>query len=88
MKKHEAGQSKAAIRKNADFFAENDWYKSNQGRLETYPIVAESAAHEMKSADRILDIGNGGIFLFPIDHISFVEAIDLFVDESFSCPTP
>lgn len=84
MKKQEAGQSNAAIRKNADFFAENNWYKSNQGRLETYRLIAESAAHEVKTANRVLDIGNGGIFLFPIDHIPRVEAIDLFVDQSFS----
>jgi hypothetical protein len=84
MKKQEAGQSNAAIRKNADFFAGNDWYKSNQGRLETYRLIAESAAHEVKTAHRVLDIGNGGIFIFPIDHIPRVEAIDLFVDQSFS----
>jgi hypothetical protein len=88
MKKQEAGQSKAAVRKNADFFAENDWYKSNQGRLETYRLIAEAAAHEVKSAIRILDIGNGGIFVFPIDHIPCVDAIDLFVDKSFSVQHP
>jgi SAM-dependent methyltransferase len=88
MKKQEAGQSSAAVRKNADFFAGNDRYKSSQGRLQTYRLIAESAAHEVKNADRILDIGNGGIFLFPIDHISRVEAIDLFVDKSFSVRHP
>jgi hypothetical protein len=88
MKKHEAGQSNTAIRKNAEFFAENDWYKSNQGRLEIYRLIAESAAQEVRTATRILDIGNGGIFIFPIDHIPHVEAIDLFVDESFSVRHP
>jgi hypothetical protein len=88
MKKNQAGQSNAAIRKNADFFAENEWYKWNQGRLATYRLIAESAAHEMKQANRILDIGNGGIFAFPIDHISRVEAIDLFVDKTFSIRHP
>jgi SAM-dependent methyltransferase len=88
MKKQEAGQSNSAIRKNADFFAENDWYKSNQERLATYRLIAESAAHELKTANRILDIGNGGLFAFPIDHIARVEAIDLFVDKSFSDQHP
>lgn len=82
MKKNEAGQSNAAIRKNADFFAENDWYKSNQGRLEIYRLIADSAAQEVQTANSVLDIGNGGIFIFPIDHIPHVEAIDLFVDKS------
>jgi len=84
MKKPEAGQPNVAIRKNAEFFAENDWYKSNQGRLEMYRLIAEAATQEVKTANSLLDIGNGGIFIFPIDHIALVEAIDLFVDESFS----
>ena len=88
VKKSEAGQCNATIRKNVDFFAENDWYRSNQGRLATYRLIAESAAHEVKKANRILDIGNGGIFAFPIDHISRVEAIDLFVDKTFSIRHP
>ncbi len=50
MKKQEAGQTNVAIRKNAEFFAENDWYKSNQGRLEMYRLIAESAAEEVKTA--------------------------------------
>jgi SAM-dependent methyltransferase len=88
MKKNEAGQSNAAMRKNADFFAENDWYKSNQGRLEIYRLIADSAAQEVQTANSVLDIGNGGIFIFPIDHIPHIEAIDLFVDESFSARYP
>ncbi len=88
MKKQEAGQTNVAIRKNAEFFAENDWYKSSQGRLEMYRLIAESAAKEVKTAKQLLDIGNGGIFIFPIDHIPRVEAIDLFVDESFSARYP
>lgn len=88
MKKQEAGQSNATIRKNAKFFADNHWYKSNQGKLEIYRLIAESAAEEVRTARQILDIGNGGIFIFPIDHIPKVEAIDLFVDESFSARHP
>ena len=88
MKKQEAGQPNVEARKNAEFFAENDWYKSNQSRLEMYRLIAEAAAQEVRTAKSILDIGNGGIFIFPIDHIPLVEAIDLFVDESFSARYP
>jgi 2-polyprenyl-3-methyl-5-hydroxy-6-metoxy-1,4-benzoquinol methylase len=80
----EAGQNKEALEKNAAFFAENEWYKSNQNRLETYRLIAEAATHEVESAERLLDIGNGGVFIFPIDHIPHVEAIDVFVEESFA----
>jgi len=84
MRTPEAGQNREALQKNADFFAENEWYKSNQNRLETYRLIAEAAAHEVETAEHLLDIGNGGVFIFPIDHIPHVEAIDVFVEESFA----
>lgn len=84
MKRSEVGQSDIAIRKNAAFFAENDWYKSNQSRLEVYRLIADSASHEVENSRRLLDIGNGGVFIFPIEHIPHVEAIDLFLEESFA----
>jgi SAM-dependent methyltransferase len=80
----EPGQDKQALRQNAAFFAGNDWYKSNQYRLEIYRLIADAASHEVEMAQRLLDIGNGGVFIFPIDHIPHVEAIDVFVEESFS----
>lgn len=84
MNSSEVGQNEEALRKNAAFFAENQWYKSNQNRLETYRLIANAAAHEIEAAKSLLDIGNGGVFICPIDHIPHVEAIDVFVDESFS----
>ena len=82
--KYPEGQSEGSVQKNADFFAANEWYKSNQARLEIYRLIANSATHETEHSRRLLDIGNGGIFIYPIDHIPFVEAVDIFVEESFS----
>jgi SAM-dependent methyltransferase len=82
------GQNAEALEKNASFFADNDWYKSTQNRLETYRLIAESAAHEVKGSERLLDVGNGGVFIFPIEHIPQVEAIDLFVEDSFTTRYP
>ena len=84
MNRSEAGQNQEALQKNAAFFAENEWYKSNQNRLEIYRLIADSAAHEVESSQRLLDIGNGGVFIFPIKHIPHVEAIDVFIEDSFS----
>ena len=88
MKKQEAGQSNAAIRKNADFFAGNDRYKSNQSRLETYRLIAESAADEVKTANHILDIGNGGIFIFSDRPHSSSRSNRSFRRQVFLCPAP
>jgi SAM-dependent methyltransferase len=45
--------------------------------------MACSATHETEQSQRLLDIGNGGIFIYPIDHIPSVEAVDIFVESSF-----
>jgi SAM-dependent methyltransferase len=81
-------QNEKSVVKNQDFFAENELYKSLQGELELYQFIANSAAHETAGARRLLDIGNGGVFIFPIDHIPDIEAIDIFVEASFSARYP
>jgi SAM-dependent methyltransferase len=78
-----AKQSESAAQKNAEFFADNQWYKNTQNRLELYRLMACSAAHETEQSRRLLDIGNGGIFIYPIDHMQSVEAVDIFVEASF-----
>lgn len=82
------GQDEEALRKNAAWFAENEQYKSNQSRLETYRLIADSASHEVENARHLLDIGNGGVFIFPIGHIARIEAIDVFVEEAFTVRYP
>ena len=64
------------------------WYKSNQAELEIYRFMAMSAARETRHSQRLLDIGNGGVFTFPIAHIPEVVAIDVFVEEDFKTRYP
>jgi SAM-dependent methyltransferase len=88
LKNSGAAQNVQALEKNASFFADNDWYKVTQNRLETYRLIAESAYHEVQGSKRLLDIGNGGVFIFPIEQIPQVEAVDVFVEESFTSRYP
>jgi SAM-dependent methyltransferase len=81
-------QNEKSVAKNQDFFADNELYKTLQSELEIYQFIARSAAHETIGAKRLLDIGNGGVFIFPIDHIPDVEAIDIFVEENFKLRYP
>lgn len=80
----EAGQQSTAREKNAAFFADNDAYKSAQKRLETYRYIALAASHETEDSKALLDIGNGGVFEYPIDHIRRIVAIDVFVERDFA----
>jgi SAM-dependent methyltransferase len=84
----ETSQAAASIAKNQEFFANNDWYKTLQGELELYRFIALSAAHETRNARRLLDVGNGGVFIFPIGHIPEVHAIDIFVEDDFRSRYP
>lgn len=81
-------QDARSIETNREYFADNDWYKKTQAELELYRFIALSAAHETASARRLLDIGNGGVFIFPIAHIPEVEAIDLFIESTFAARYP
>ena len=83
-----AGQNQNALDKNRDWFADNEWYKSKQAELELYRFISLSAARETRHSRRLLDIGNGGVFTFPIAHIPEVVAIDVFVEEDFKTRYP
>jgi SAM-dependent methyltransferase len=87
-KEPQARQSELAAQKNAEFFGDNEWYKKTQSQLELYRLIANSVAHETEQSRRLLDIGNGGIFIYPIDHIPSVEAVDIFVEASFPARYP
>lgn len=73
---------------NQQFFKDNDSYKLIQEELEYYKLIAKSAAHETKTAKCLLDIGNGGVFIYPIDHIPEVTAIDIFIEDYFESRYP
>jgi len=77
-------QTQLAAKKNRDFFADNDHYKDIQSELEHYKFIALSARNGIAGAGNLLDIGNGGVFIYKIDDVPSVTAIDIFVEESFS----
>lgn len=77
------GQETRSLTSNAQWFADNETYKSAQEDLELYRFIALAAAHETEGSRALLDIGNGGIFAYPISHIPRVVAIDVFVEDDF-----
>ena len=80
----QADQSDRSVSENAQWFADNDFYKSTQHQLELYRFIAMAAAHETAATKTLLDIGNGGLFAYPIAHIDRVVAIDVFVESTFA----
>jgi len=76
-------QNKKSELKNKNFFSENNTYKSIQGDLATYKLISLTAKRETEKSKRLLDIGNGGVFIYPISHIPDVHACDIFVEKDF-----
>jgi len=76
-------QNKKAELKNKNFFSENNAYKSIQGDLATYKLISLTAKRETERSKRLLDIGNGGVFIYPTSHIPDVHACDIFVEKDF-----
>lgn len=77
-------QNESALEKNKEFFADNKEYKTIQSELEHYRFIALSAAESVTHSRSLLDVGNGGLFIYPIEHIPHVVAIDLFVEDDFA----
>jgi SAM-dependent methyltransferase len=77
-------QLELAVKKNQEFFANNDEYKSVQSELEHYKLLALTATEAVRNAVHLLDIGNGGIFVYPVAPFKRVVAVDIFVEPDFS----
>jgi len=77
-------QTDMAAEKNRDFFADNDDYKLIQAELEHYRFISLSATEAVRGTHRLLDIGNGGVFVYSIVGIPSIVAIDIFVEQSFA----
>ena len=76
-------QNQKAKQKNKNFFSENKTYKSIQGDLAIYKLISLTAKRETEKSKRLLDIGNGGVFIYPTSHIPDVSACDIFVEKDF-----
>lgn len=79
-------QTEDSIKRNADFFNNNTRYEQLQERLEIYQLIRLSVQREVDTAQRLLDIGNGGFFNYEIDHISQVVACDLMLENEQKAP--
>jgi cyclopropane fatty-acyl-phospholipid synthase-like methyltransferase len=79
----EARQDAPAAAANAEYFADNGRYKQTQRILELYRFIALAASHETEHTRTLLDIGNGGLFGYPIAHIPRIVAVDIFVEKDF-----
>jgi SAM-dependent methyltransferase len=76
------GQSSLSLRANRDFFLKNiESYKQKVETIDSYRLIREHITSLVSGADRMLDIGNGGVFAYDSERVREIIALDLFFDQ-------
>lgn len=73
---------------NAKFFNDNDRYLQSVSQLETYRNIRNVLETALSGSERLLDIGNGGVFDYPLDVAKEIVGVDLFVGEAAETRLP
>ena len=64
---------------NADFFASGK-HARDSARLDTFRFIWAAIERELGAVERLLDVGNGGVFGYDTSAIGEIVAVDLFLD--------
>lgn len=83
-----AEQDRHIAAQNAAWFAENSAYAERVGRLKTYQNIRAVIDREIDGTQRLLDVGNGGVFDYDVHRAREIVAVDLFVDEQVAASLP
>ena len=74
-----SGQDSSATRQNAEFFA-REKHARDAAELDTYRLIREAISREVTGIDRLLDVGNGGVFEYDTTLVGKIVAVDLFLE--------
>lgn len=84
-------QTDRSVAKNKSFFGKHrDEYDKNVQELDTYKAIRGSINETLPGIDRLLDIGNGGVFDYETNIVGSIVALDLFFNDlpaSFTYPS-
>ncbi len=75
------GQDQASATKNAGYFDANERYAKKVGALEVYRNIRSAIDPEIVGSQRLLDVGNGGVFDYDTSLAERIVGVDLFLDE-------
>jgi SAM-dependent methyltransferase len=73
------GQDERSARLNAEFFGEEK-YGTQVAELDSYRFTRRAINREVAGFDRLLDVGNGGVFEYETGAVGSIVAVDLFLD--------
>jgi SAM-dependent methyltransferase len=75
---------KSIAEKNKEWFKENEFYSDFVKNNQTYKNIRHELDLEVKGIEKLLDIGNGGVFNYNTSLVKEIYAVDLFFDEHSS----
>jgi SAM-dependent methyltransferase len=75
----DTGQDAASAAKNAAFFDNNSAYATSIATLTTYRNIRKAVNAEIAGVDRLLDVGNGGVFDYDLTLAGEIVGVDLFL---------
>jgi SAM-dependent methyltransferase len=73
---------------NERFFADNAAYARRVSELETYRNIRTALNRELSGIERLLDVGNGGVFDYDTSLVPQIVAVDLFLDAGMAVRFP
>jgi SAM-dependent methyltransferase len=74
-------QTDMSINKNISFFQSNlQAYRNKVNKVDTYVTIREFINLAIKGINRLLDIGNGGVFDYDVEIVPNIVALDLFLN--------
>jgi SAM-dependent methyltransferase len=76
----QSGQARDTAEQNAEFFA-RDTYARQVDELDSYRLIRAVLNRELAGANRLLDVGNGGVFEYDLSVAEHIVAVDLFFEE-------
>jgi SAM-dependent methyltransferase len=74
-----AAQSEVSAAANAAYFLNNiETYRNAVSNIDTYGTINRFISAKVAGVDRLIDIGNGGVFDYDPSKVRFITAVDLF----------
>lgn len=75
-----ARQEETSVLRNREFFAGERW-SQQVSTIDTYRLIREAIDAEVAGTERLLDVGNGGVFEYAPERVGSIVAVDLFLSE-------
>jgi SAM-dependent methyltransferase len=78
----ESRQSDASVELNTQYFLEHlKEYQEAVSKIDTYKLIHDFISQKVAGVDRLLDIGNGGVFDYDPSNVGTITAVDLFFEK-------